>query len=320
MSTVETVRGSIDAAEMGQTLTHEHIFVLDPEALQNYGTVWGSAPYWDEEERVADAIAKLQRLVDGGVRTIFDPTVPGIGRFLPRIQRVNDSVPDLHIIVATGVYAHLALPHFLSYRTDEVIAELFIREIREGINDTGVRAAFLKCVVEEEGMAGDAPRILNAISMASVETGAPVMVHTNSTAKTGLVALETLTKHGVDPTKVVITHAGDSNDLDYLRELADTGASLGFDRFGIEHFNPDDRRVQTLATLVEQGYAQRVLLGHDAACFYDFMVANPFFADEKPDYLHISQRIVPALLGAGVTQEQVDTMLVDNPRRFVAQD
>ena len=57
-------------------------------------------------------------------------------------------------------------------------------------------------------------------------------------------------------------------------------------------------------------------LGHDAACFYDFMVGNPFFADEKPDYLHISKNIVPALLARGVTQAQVDAMLIDNPRRF----
>jgi phosphotriesterase-related protein len=160
------------------------------------------------------------------------------------------------------------------------------------------------------------PRILAAISAAAVETGAPVMVHTNAAARTGLLALEALTKAGVDPARIVIAHAGDSNDFDYLRAIADTGATLGCDRFGIEHFNPDAQRVETLVSLLAAGYADRVHLSHDAACFYDFMVGDPMFADEKPNYLHIWTTILPALLAAGVTQDQIDEMTIANPRRF----
>ena len=79
---------------------------------------------------------------------------------------------------------------------------------------------------------------------------------------------------------------------------------------------PDANRIETLVALVGEGYTPSVHLGHDGACFYDFMVENPWFADEKPDYLHISNTIVPALLDAGVTSAQVDEMLVENPRRF----
>lgn len=316
MSTVETVRGPVELTQLGPTLMHEHVFVLDPEALQNYGHVWGGS-YWDEEVRVADAIAKLRRLKNGGIHTIVDPTALGLGRYIPRIQRINAEV-DLNIIVATGVYAFLELPSFLAYRSDEAVFELFVREIRDGIDDTGVKAAFLKCAVEEHGIVGDVPRILSLIAAASVETGAPVMVHTNAAAKTGLPALETLTKAGVDPAKIVIAHAGDSNDLDYLRAIADTGASLGCDRFSIEHFNPDARRIETLAALVAEGYADRVHLGHDAACFYDFMFRNPYFVDENPDYLHISTEIVPALVEAGVSHEQIDQMLIGNVQRYFA--
>jgi phosphotriesterase-related protein len=293
---------------------HEHVFVLEPDALQNYAHVWGGS-YWDEEERVADAIAKLRRLRAGGIRTIVDPTVIGLGRFVPRIRRINAEV-DLNIVVATGVYCFLELPRFLAYRRDDAIVELFVREIREGIDDTGVKAAFLKCAVEEHGLIGDVPRLLALIAAAAVETGVPVMVHTNAAARTGLPALEKLTEAGVDPRRIVIAHAGDSNDLDYLRALADTGASLGCDRFNIPHFNPDEKRIATLAALATEGYTDRIHLGHDAACFYDFMAHNPLFAHERPDYLHISTRIVPALLAAGVRQEQIDEMLIANPRRF----
>ncbi|HEY2601016.1 MAG TPA: hypothetical protein VGI67_05635, partial [Thermoleophilaceae bacterium] len=207
MPSVETVRGPVDTGELGPTLMHEHIFILQPEALQNYGHTFGG--YWDEEERVADAIAKLTRLHEGGIHTIVDPTVLGLGRYIPRVQRVNESV-DLNIIVATGVYAFLELPNFFGYRSADAIAEVFVREIREGIDDTGVKAAFLKCAVERHGIVGDVPRVLEAIAKASIETGAPVMVHTNSAAKMGLPALETLTGHGVDPGRIVIAHTGDS--------------------------------------------------------------------------------------------------------------
>jgi phosphotriesterase-related protein len=313
---VETVRGPIEPAALGPTLMHEHVFVLDPEALQNYGRVWG-ASYWDEDVRVADAIQKLRRLREGGIHTIVDPTVPGLGRFIPRIQRINAEV-DLNIVVATGVYAFLELPMFLANRSHDVVVELFVREIREGIDDTGVKAAFLKCAVEEHGIIGDVPRILAAIAAASVETGAPVMVHTNAPARTGLLALDALTAAGVPPERIVIAHAGDSNDLDYLRAIADTGAALGCDRFSIEHFNPDVRRIETLAALAAEGYADRVHLGHDAACFYDFMFQNPYFVDERPDYLHILKEVIPRLRDAGVTEKQVDQMLVENPQRYFA--
>jgi phosphotriesterase-related protein len=275
---------------------HEHVFILDPSALASFGTHFG-ASYWDEEVRVATAIEALRRLRDSGIETIVDPTVYGLGRDIPRLQRVNEGV-DLNIVVATGVYAFVELPGFLGY--------------------TGVRAAFLKCAIDRHGLVGDVPRILSLVAAAAVETEAPVMVHTYAPTRSGLVALDALVREGVDPRRVVVAHAGDSNDLDYLRAIAETGASLGCDRFNIEHFNPDEDRIRTLVALVEAGYVDRIHLGHDAATFHDFMFGNPLFADEHPDYLHLSTRILPRLLAAGLRQEQLDQMLVENPRRFFA--
>jgi phosphotriesterase-related protein len=312
--TVETVSGPVALDDLGRALMHEHVFVMDPEALQNWGHVFGPL-YWDERERVDDAIAKLTRVREAGIRTIVDPTAPGLGRYVPRVREVALAA-GLQVIVASGVYAFLELPGFLAYRPTSAIASLFVREITEGIDDTGIKAAFLKCAVERHGVIGDVPRILEAVAIAATETGVPVMVHTNAAEQTGLMALEKLTSHGVDPTRIVIAHAGDSNDLDYLRAIASTGAWLGCDRFGIEHFNPLEDRIRTLIALLGEGYGDRIHLSHDAACFMDFMTGDPFFADERPDYLLISNRVVPALLGAGVTQEQIDQMMVENPKRF----
>jgi phosphotriesterase-related protein len=317
IATVETVRGTVDLESLGVTLMHEHVFILDPEALQNYGSAFG-APYWDEDVRVEDAIGKLSAVRDAGIGTIVDPTVVGLGRCIPRIQRVNAEV-DLNIVVATGIYSFLELPQFYRYRSVDQLADLFVRDIREGIDDTGVRAAFLKCAVEEYGLVGDVPTVVAAIAAASIETGSPIMVHTNAAAKTGLLALEAFVREGIDPTRVIVAHAGDSNDLEYLRAIADQGAILGCDRFGIEHFNPMEDRMRTLLALLEEGYADRIVLSHDAACFYDFFIGDDKFAGEKPDYLLVSRTVLPALAEAGVTQEQIDTMLIANPARFFSQ-
>jgi len=295
---------------------HEHVFVMQPEALQNFGHAWGPC-YWDEDVRIADAIEKLGAVRASGIETVVDATAYGLGRNVQRLQRINAEL-DINLIVATGVYAFLELPNFLGYRSVDAIAELFVRELREGIDDTGVKAAFLKCAVEHHGIVGDIPRILAAVSAAAVETGAPVMVHTNAPAKTGLPALEALTSAGVEPAQIVIAHAGDSNDLVYLRAIADTGAWLGCDRFSIEHFNPDAKRIETLLVLLAEGYADRIHLSHDAACFIDFMTGDPAFANEKPDYLHISTKVLPALRDAGVTDAQIDELMIENPRRFFA--
>ena len=277
---------------------HEHVFVLQPEALQNFGHVWGSC-YWDEDVRFADAVEKLRAVRAAGIETVVDATAYGLGRFVPRVQRINAEV-DLNVIVATGVYAFLELPNFLGYCSVDAIAELFVREIREGIDDTGVKAAFIKCAVHD-----------------ITPSPSPPLVHTNAVARTGLPALEALTSAGVEPGRIVIAHAGDSNNLAYLRAIADTGAWLGCDRFSIEHFNPDAQRIETLVALLAEGYGDRVHLSHDAACFIDFMVGDPAFANERPSYLHISTKILPALRREGITDEQIDEMMIANPRRFL---
>jgi phosphotriesterase-related protein len=322
MSVVNTVRGPVDVTELGQTLMHEHVFVLSTEHLDNYG----KGRWWDEEARVADAIAKLNALAAKGVRTIVDPTVWGLGRNIPRIQRVAAGVPDLNIIVATGLYSYEELPHQYEHRGPGLLLDMpdpmiddFVRDITEGIADTGVKAAFLKCVVEEKGLTPGVERICRAVARAHAETGAPITVHTNCHARTGLIALDLFAKEGVDLTKVVVGHAGDTNDLDYLQRLADTGAILGMDRFGLDLYNPTEQRVATIATLCERGYADRIVLSHDASCFMDYFPNEwDMVSTIAPNwrYDHIHDDVLPALRAAGVTEAQIEQMLLFNPRRY----
>lgn len=319
MAQVATVRGPVDTADLGPTLMHEHVFVLNTEYIQN-------ADWWDEDQQVADAVQKLQALKDRGVDTIVDPTVLGLGRYIPRVQRVNEQV-DLNIIVATGIYTYDELPHQYTNRGPGLLLDVpepmvveFTRDINDGIPGTGVHAAFLKCAVEVAGLTPGVERVLRAVGQTHLDTGRPITVHTQSATQAGKLVVQVYREMGVDLAKVVIGHAGDSNDLDYLKELADAGCQLGMDRFGLDIYNPTEQRVATIATLAEQGYADRIVLAHDASCFIDW------FGPDLPQLLetmapnwnftHISDDVLPALRKAGVTDEQIEQMMVQNPRRY----
>lgn len=317
MPSVATVNGPIDVGALGTTLMHEHVFVLTPDMLTNY------PEGWDEEHRVADAIAKLTRLKGLGVDTIVDPTVVGLGRYIPRIQRINDEV-DINIVAATGVYTYNDLPfpfHFVGPGTplegSEPMIDLFVRDITEGIAGTPVKAAFLKCAIDAPGLTPGVERIMRAVAQAHRRTGAPITVHTSVHNAGGTLAQRVLSEEGVDLARVVIGHCGDSTDMGYLTGLADAGSLLGMDRFGLDALLPFDQRVDTVVRLCEAGYADRLVLSQDASCYIDWFPAG-VMEQVAPSwhYEHISHDVLPALAARGVTDEQVRTMLVDNPRRY----
>jgi phosphotriesterase-related protein len=183
-----------------------------------------------------------------------------------------------------------------------------------------VKAAFLKCAVEHPEPSAGVERVLRAVAYAHRETGAPITVHTNALQQTGRWVVEVLREERADLTKVVVGHSGDSGDLDYLTWLADTGALLGMDRFGIDVYRSTPDRVATIAALCERGYAERMVLSHDAMCWIDWFGDDFTGLREQmlPNwhYEHIHDDVLPALREAGVTDKDIDTMLVGNPRRY----
>ena len=317
MANVETVRGPVDVQKLGTTLMHEHVFVLTEEIRENYPA------YWNEEERVADAIEKLRRMKAAGVDTIVDPTVIGLGRYIPRIARVNAGV-DINIVAATGIYTYNDLPHFFHYQGpgtlfggEEPMVEMFVRDIRDGIAGTGVKAAFLKCAIDEAGMTPGVERAMRAVAKAHVATGVPITVHTNVNNRSGLLAQALLREEGVDLANVVIGHSGDSTDLAYLEQLMEAGSLIGMDRFGIDVLLPFEQRVDTVAELCRRGHAGQMVLSHDASCFIDwFPVAAKEAAVPNWHFTHIHDDVLPALRERGVSDDQIHTMLVANPRRY----
>lgn len=315
MAQVATVRGPVEASSLGPTLMHEHVFVLTADVQANL-----PQPF-DEEARVTEAAEKLGALAAVGVRTIVDPTVIGLGRNIARIKRVNELV-DINIVVATGVYTYDEVPFYFRYRLPrgdgpDPMVELFVHDISEGIGDTGVKAAFLKCAVDEAGLTPGVERVLRAVAAAHRATGAPITVHTHPGSRRGLDVARVLAEEEVDPSRVVLGHSGDSDDLDYLQELAGMGYLLGMDRFGIDAATTAEQRVRTVVDMCERGWSKSMVLSHDAACLIDWMdegARTMFLPDWH--YLHIHEDVLPALRSAGVSEEQIDDMLVGNPRRY----
>jgi phosphotriesterase-related protein len=316
MREVQTVRGGIATADLGVTLMHEHVFVLSPEIMANYPEGWG-----DEQAREDAAVEKLNALKAIGVDSIVDPTVIGLGRYIPRIQRVAERT-DLQIVVATGVYTYNDVPmyfHFTGPGTaldgPEPMVDLFVRDITEGIAGTGVKAAILKCATDEPGITPGVDRVLRAVARAHRATGVPITTHTHAHTRRGLEQQRVFAEEGVDLSRVIIGHSGDSTDLDYLEELVAAGSYLGMDRFGLENILSFDERVDTVARMCERGHADKMVLAHDASCFIDWLPeeALPLVLPNW-HYLHIHNDVLPALRERGVTEEQITTMLVGNPR------
>jgi phosphotriesterase-related protein len=125
-----------------------------------------------------------------------------------------------------------------------------------------------------------------------------------------------LTEEGVSPANVQLAHSGDSADADHLSELAELGYSLGMDRFGVDMYLPFEQRVEMVAELIRRGYGEKLMLAHDASCYFDWV--EPSVLDMAPNwnFLHISKDVLPALRELGVTEDQIDMLLVDNPRRW----
>lgn len=319
MTHVETFRGPVDGALLGSTLIHEHVFVRNPELEVNLAD-----DEWDPDSAVDTAVAGLEELFELGVRTVVDLTVPGLGRDVALVARVAERT-RVHLVAATGWYTSNVLPVYFRFHGPglaidgpDPLVELFLRDIRDGIAGTGIRAAMIKVMTDVEGFTPDVTRVMAAAAATHEETGVAIATHSHPASRNGLEQQAFLVEHGVAPDRIVIGHCGDTTDLAYLTEIMDRGSTIGMDRFGMEHVLPDADRVRTVAALVDAGYADRMVLSHDAA-FYSHVTPPAWRAVAAPrwrmDTIH--RLVIPMLREAGVRDASLRTMLEDNPRRLL---
>lgn len=323
---IQTVTGAIGPNELGKTLLHEHVFISMPGAQFD--------PWYpvDRDAVVRICVTKLEALRGHGVTSIVDPAPIELGRD-PILLREISEAANVNIICTTGFYHEaVGLPAYWRNQPAESIAELFIREIETGIADTGIRAAALKCGTGDPKITSSEEKFLNAVCIAQKATGVPIFTHTQG-GKCGPEQARFFQQRGIDMTKVVIGHSCGNPSPDYHAEILTTGAYIGFDRISYEFLQPDDVRAANAVRIIADGKIDRLILSQDIPLFW--AGRYPFDRRDSPAVerhrslvdrgdtwpvapTFIFESFLPKLKRLGVTDAQIDHMLIDTPRRFLS--
>ena len=313
MSQVNTVLGPIDSSELGFTLSHEHITLGAAGAVAAY-------PGFQDRQAIADAAAAaLSEAYAGGVRAIIDVTTFDLGRDVALMQEVSRR-SGVHAIPCTG--NHLAVPRIFWGAPVDRVAALFIREITEGIENTGVKAGIIKVASDRGGVTENEEIVLRAAARASNATGTRISTHTWSPDRVGEQQARILKEEGVNLNRVYIGHSNDDTDLGYLTGLLEQGVWLGLDRYpgGRIPGTPKwEERTAIVKQLIDAGWAHRLMLSHDHST--PAVQPSPELRREReqfnPDgYLFITRNVLPRLRELGAADADIQAMMVDNPRRF----
>jgi phosphotriesterase-related protein len=317
MAKVQTVQGAVDAEELGLTLAHEHLRVRDEAVAAQW-----PARYDDDLEMQA-ALLAVRQAAERGVRTIVDPAPMFAGRDVRFMRSVAEQT-GVQIVACTGIYSYDYLPPYFRNRDIDVMADHFVEDIEIGIQGTDVRAAFLKCAADAPGVTENVEKIHRAVARASLQTGAPIMAHSMPQVATGPRQVEIFAEEGVPMERVQIAHCGDTDDVEYIERLIGAGVYAGLDRYGLEMYQPIERRNATAAELLRRGHAERLLISQD------FCATIDWFPSEAAELFETSGRIrnwsmtlvfdevVPALREMDVMDDAVfETIFVQNPARWL---
>jgi phosphotriesterase-related protein len=319
MAPVETVTGRVDSEDLGTMLVHEHVRFRDEGVAEQWPA------QYDAEHELNAALDAVRAAAGRGVKTICDPTAMFGGRDVRFMQRVAGDT-GVRIVACTGIYTYDYLPHYFENRSEDQIAELFVADIERGIQGTDAKAGFLKCAADEPGVTPNVEKVHRAVARASVQTGAPIMAHSRPASGTGPRQVEIFQEEGVDLSRVQIAHTGDTDDLDYIERVLDTGVFIGLDRYGLELYLPMDRRNATFAELLRRGHVDRMLVSQDFCATIDWFpeeaeqaLFDAGMVDAGWSMTLLWEKVFPTLREeAGLTDEQIDQMLVDNSRRWLS--
>jgi phosphotriesterase-related protein len=315
MTTVNSVTGPISTDDLGFTLMHEHVMVSASGLYDSYPGLLGP----DREDRAVKALVDAR---EGGVDTMIDATTFDLGRKAPLLAEVSKR-SGVNIINVTGWW--LDVPRFLAGVSVAQMTKEFIRDVEEGFRGTDIKAGLLKCAADFEGVTPPLEVMARAVARAHIETGLPIMVHSYPTGQLARRQISILKEEGVDLTRVKIDHSNDTTDIEYLKWILDQGCYLGMDRYPGRLVSPH-MRTMTLKTLIEEGYTDRLCPSHDCICLgvlkqredgsmpheYEFSLRNPH------KYLYMKRKVIPELQEMGVSNAAIDTLFVENPRRFLS--
>lgn len=316
---IQTVLGPVKEEELGVCLPHEHIW-----CDQNYGprmnlmgTTRDPAGFMklDNFDRVASEL-KAYKAAGGGA--LVEVTCDGWGRDLDTLARLSEAA-EVHIVSTSGYYIEPHIPYFVDEWSVERVADHITDEIEKGVGQSGRRCGLFKSAIHRARVEAIELKVLKAVAIAQKRTGAAITTHTTGSRRmevpggtVGVHQLEILKGEGVDPSRLIVGHVDERPDIDVLSSLADEGCFIQFDVIGKEHYVLDQTRAELVHALIERGYVNHLMLSHDRNRDYEMRYGG------STGYCHIFETFLPRLRQLGVSDEQINTMMVLNPARALS--
>ncbi len=318
LSKIQTTTGTVLPGDLGRTLVHEHVLVGYPGWELD-----ARAPKFKRDEAMVRAVDQMQELQGHGVGTFLDPCPMDLGRDVEFLAELSQK-SGMRIICTTGMYFEAeGNTYTFRHLPLEEITAIYVQELEDGIGDTGIKAGAIKMATGANTVSAYERKMVTAAARAAKITGAPLISHTQN-ATCGHDQIDLVTGEGVPAGQLLVGHSDGTADFEYQKSLAERGAYVGFDRFGISMFQPDEVRIDNLMKLRDAGHLERILISHDSiVCWKGRPVPYANHFDDLlamlPDWrsTHIFKKILPQLRDRGLTEPEIETLLVDNPRRWL---
>jgi phosphotriesterase-related protein len=302
---VQTVTGPVDASDLGFTLPHEHVYL----SLGHIAERFDYPLLTDDAGILADEFAQFRQA--GGV-TIVDATPPDIGR-RPNALVAMSGRTGVRIVAGAGWYRapYYRPQDLVERRTVRELAAGLVRELRDGIDATGIRPGLIgELGVEKSWVSPIEERTHRAAGRAQAETGAAILTH-SVYGDVGLAQLDVLEEAGADPTKVAIGHADTNLELGYLQRIVDRGALVMFDSFMDMRGHQEERSVDLVCELVRRGHAGQILLSLDICRTHHLTFGG------GGGFAYLGNVYLPKLRAAGLPEADVARLTIGNPARWL---
>jgi phosphotriesterase-related protein len=310
---IQTVRGPIQADQLGVTQTHEHLWCN--QALCRQGERWRPANpralmILDELDVAVDELREVRAL---GGSAIVEATVGGWGRDVAKLRELSETT-GLHIVACGGYYVEACHPTWAIDLDVDALADVLVREATEGADGTEIRIGILKSAISRPVIEGEEERCARAVARAQLQTGLTITTHTSGNIRfeieggnIGMQHLDLFEAEGVDPSRVIVGHTDENADIRFLELLCRRGAYVQFDVIGKQHWMLDETRADLAAQLIERGYGRQLLLGSDRARKTELLKYG------GSGYRHLLLTFVPMLRAAGLDDGAIRMLLVENP-------
>ncbi len=315
MSRIYTVSGPVAPERLGTTLMHEHVMV-------DFGGAAVTGPHrWNRSEVATVMLPYLQAIVRQGVSTLVECTPAYLGRD-PELLRKLSTAAGLQIVTNTGFYKEPYLPEWVFASEPARLAQRWVREFIDGIDETSIRPGLIKIAVNPGVLLPVQETIVRAAAITHMDTGLAVMAHTGD-AQAAQQSLDLIEAHGMNPNKYIVAHAdqigADVNPahqewrqvLDTHQALLERGVWLEYDSIG---WSPIERHVALLVEMLDRGFERQLLISQDAGWYH---VGEPAGGQIRP-MTALMDDFLPALRAAGVNSRTMETLLIENPARVLA--